>query len=120
MPINPILKLWYKIFDKDKYQNLKYRISESDRVKYYNTKIFDKILKVQNNIKNNKELSFLHSGHMGDIVYSFPVIKELSKNHNCKLYIQADKPMETDYQNHPSGKIYLDKRIVNLFLSGNK
>jgi len=116
MPINPILKLWYKIFDKDKYQNLKYRISESDRVKYYNTKIFDKILKVQNNIKNNKELSFLHSGHMGDIVYSFPVIKELSKNHNCNLYIQINKPMKAYYHKHPSQNVFLDERIVKLLL----
>ena len=100
MSNNPVLKLWYKIFDKNKYQNFKYKAALADRVKYYNTQIYDKILEIQKKIENNKELSFLHSGHLGDIVYSLPVIKELSKNHNCNLYIQINKPMTAYYQNH--------------------
>jgi len=116
MSNNLILKFWYKIFNKSKYQHLKYKNNLSNRVNYYNSQIYEKILEIEKKIKNNRELSFLHSGHLGDIMYSLPVIKELSKNHDCKLYIQSDKPMETDYQNHPSGKIYLDKRIINLFL----
>ena len=113
---NPVLKLWYKIFNKNKYQQLKYNNNLSNQLKYYNSKIYDKIVEIEKNIKNNRELSFLHSGHLGDLMYSLPVIKELSKNHNCKLYIQSDKPMKVDYQNHPSGKVYLDKRIVKLIL----
>ena len=113
---NPILKLWYKAFNKNKYQNLKYKKASLDRIKYYNTEIYDKILGIQEKIENNKELSFLHSGHLGDLIYSLPVIKELSKNHICKLYIQINKPMIVGYHNHPSGKVYLDKRIVDLIL----
>lgn len=113
---NPVLKLWYKIFNKSKYQHFKYKKNLSNRIKYYNSQIYNKILEIEKNIENNKELSFLHSGHLGDIIYSLPVIKELSKKHNCKLYIQTNKPMTVDYQNHPSGKVYLDKRIVELLL----
>ena len=113
---NPVLKLWYKIFNKSKYQHFKYKKNLSDRMKYYNSQIYDKILEIEKNIENNKELSFLHSGHLGDLMYSLPVIKELSKKHNCKLYIKANKPMTADYQNHPSGKVYLDKRIIKLVL----
>ena len=113
---NPILKLWYKFFNKNKYQIFKYERNLSKRVEYYNSKIYDKILKIEKNIENNRELSFLHSGHLGDLIYSLPVIKELSKKHSCNLYIQTNRPMELSYQNHPSGKVYLDKRIVNLVL----
>jgi len=113
---NPILKIWYKFFNKSKYQHLKHDSNLHKRIQYYNSEIYEKIVHIEKNINNNKELTFLHSGHLGDIMYSLPVIKELSKSHKCKLYIQADKPMEIDYQNHPSGKVYLDKRIVNLLL----
>ena len=116
MPINPIIKFWYKFFDKNEYQNLKYQAAQDDRVKYYNTEIYGKILEIEKKIENNRELSFLHSGHMGDIVYSLPVIKELSKNHKCNLFIQINKPMVVKYQNHPSKNVFLDKRIVDLLL----
>ena len=116
MSKNLILKLWYRIFNKSKYQHLKHKNNLSNRLNYYNSHIYDKIIEIEKNINSNTELNFLHSGHLGDIMYSLPAIKELSKTHKCKLYIQADKPMEVDYQNHPSGKVYLDKRIVNLLL----
>lgn len=113
---NSLLKLWYKIFSRSKYQDLKYEEKLDEKLKYYKSKIYDKILEIQNNIENKKELAFLHSGHLGDIIYSLPVIKELSKNHTCNLYIQVNKPMTLHYQNHPSGRVYLDRRIVDLFL----
>ena len=117
MSINPALKLLYKIiFKKKKYQEFKYKKKSEDRIKYYNSKIYEKIVNIQKIIENKKDLSFLHSGHLGDIVYSFPVIKELSKNHNCNLYIQANKPMPLVYHNHPSGKVFLDKKTIKLAL----
>ena len=114
MSNNLILKIWYKIFNKSKYQHLKHQSKSLEKIKYYNSEIYKKIIQIEKNINNKKELTFLHSGHLGDIMYSLPVIKELSKTHKCKLYIQINKVMEVDYQNHPSGKVYLDKRILNL------
>ena len=111
---NPVLKLWYKIFNKKKYQELKYKKVLADKVKYYKSEIYDKIVEIQRIIENKEELSFLHSGHLGDIIYSFSVIKELSKSHKCNLYVQINKPMPLSYPNHPSGKVFLDKKIVNL------
>ena len=113
---NPILKLWYKIFSKSKYQIYKHKKAQFDRIKFYNEEVYDNILNIQKNIENKKELSFLHSGHMGDLIYSLAVIKELSKNHTCKLYIEINKTMPSGYENHPSGKYFLDKRIVELLL----
>jgi len=113
---NPILKLWYKIFNKNKYQTYKHESAKFGRIKYYNEEIYDNIINIQKNIETKKELSFLHSGHMGDLIYSLATIKELSKTHICKLYIEINKKMPSVYENHPSGKYFLDQRIVELLL----
>ena len=116
MPISSILKLYNKIFRRDKYYQLKYQKLLDDRINYYNSEIYKKILEIEKNIKDKKELSFLHSGHLGDIIYALPTIKELSKNHVCNFYIQINKPMELHYPKHPSGDFYLDRRITELFI----
>ena len=113
--LNPILKLWYKIFNKNQYRDLKDEKRTEENVKYYNSRIYNQILEIQKKIENNKELSFLHSGHMGDLIYSLATIKEISKTRKCKLYIQVDKPMPVDYS-VSSRKVYLSKRLGELFL----
>ena len=113
---NPILKLWYKITNKYKYQNYKHEQAKISRIKHYNEKVYDNILNIQKKIESKKELSFLHSGHTGDLIYSLAAIKELSKTHICKLYIEVNKEMTGFYGNHPSGKYFLDERIVKLLL----
>tara|TARA_Y100001970_G_scaffold285474_1_gene405381 strand:+ start:3611 stop:4525 length:915 start_codon:yes stop_codon:yes gene_type:complete len=116
MSFNPILKLWYKIFYKDKYQYLKYKKSLDKRIKYYNSSVYNKILQIHENIKNNKDISFLHSGHLGDIIYSLPTIKKLSENHNCNFYIQINKTMDLKYFNHPAGNFFLNEKLANMLL----
>ena len=49
---NSLLKLWYKIFSRSKYQDLKYEEKLDEKLKYYKSKIYDKILEIQNNIEN--------------------------------------------------------------------
>ena len=80
MSNNFLLKRWYKIFDKNKYRDIKNEKRLADNVKYYNSRIYNQILEIQKKIENNKELSFLHSGLLGDVLWSLPTIKELSKN----------------------------------------
>ena len=111
---NFLTKLWYKIFNKGKYLDLKNEKRTSDRVKYYNSNIYDQILEIQSKIENNKELSFLHSGRLGDLIYSLATIKELSKSHKCKLYIQVEKPMPGHHDS--SRKNFIDKRCGDLIL----
>ena len=112
---NFLLKLWYKIFDKGKYQDIKNEKRIADNVKYYNSRIYDQILEIQNKIENKKELTFLHSGQLGDLIYSLATIKVLSKYHKCKLYIQVDKPMPLDYTDR-SKKVFISKRSGDLIL----
>jgi len=107
-------KLWYKFFNKEKYIDLKNEKRTSDRVKYYNSRIYAQILEIQKKIENNKELSFLHSGRIGDVIYSLPTIKELSKSHKCKLYVQIEKPILGPYES--SRKVFINKRCGDLIL----
>ena len=107
-------KLWYKFFNKEKYIDLKNEKRTSDRVKYYNSRIYAQILEIQKKIENNKELSFLHSGRIGDVIYSLPTIKELSKSHKCKLYVQIEKPILGPFE--ASRKVFINKRCGDLIL----
>ncbi len=54
MSSNFLIKLWYKIFNKGKYLDLKNEKRTSDRVKYYNSNIYSQILEIQSKIENNK------------------------------------------------------------------
>lgn len=114
MSNNFLTKLWYKIFNKGKYIDLKNEKRTSDRVKYYNSSIYAQILEIQKKIEDNKELSFLHSGRLGDLIYSLATIKELSKSHKCRLYIQVEKPM-IGYDD-PSRKVFVNKKSGDLIL----
>ena len=53
MSSNFLIKLWYKIFNKGKYLDLKDEKRTTDRVKYYNSNIYAQILEIQKKIENN-------------------------------------------------------------------
>ena len=74
-----ILKtLWLKIFYKKKYFDYKNNLKLESKKDLYNTKI-KKFLEQSDYILQNKnDISFLHSGHLGDLTNSLPLIKEIS------------------------------------------
>ena len=111
---NFLLKLWYKLFNKSNYQNFKNEKKLADKVKYYNSRIYNQIVEIQKKIENNNELSFLHSGQLGDLIYSLATIKELSKSHKCKLYVQIEKAILGPYES--SRKVFINKRCGDLIL----
>ena len=111
-----LAKYYYKLFNEQKYQSFKYlkKLEESKRIFKDKYEIY--INNIQKVIKERKTISFLHSGHLGDLVYALPVIKELSKDHECHFYIQANKKIPVDYYKHPAGGVYMDDRMLSLFL----
>lgn len=109
-------KLWIKFFNKKNYNNYKYNLNQKKKFDYYNQYIDKKIIDILSKVENNKEISFLHSGHLGDIIYSLPLVKELSKTHKCNFYIQINKKMDMEYVNHPSGKVMINKKTAELTL----
>ena len=111
-----ILKYYYKLFNFKKYKALKQQKAIQLSLKVFNDKYKLYIDKIQNKIIEKKEINFLHSGHLGDLIYALPVIKELAKDHVCCFYIQANKNMPVEYHKHPAGNVYIDDRMLNLFL----
>ena len=106
-------KLLLKITDKKKYRNYKIESSLKEKLDIYKNKLEKKIINIQDNIKNKTEISLLHSGNLGDTLNSLPVVRELSKNHKCNFYIQAGKKIEVEHNDHPGGKIFLNKTMIN-------
>ena len=43
-----------------------------------------------------------------------PVIKELSKNHICTLYIGINKPLEVKHFAHQGGNVYINEKIYKM------
>lgn len=107
-------KFWYKITNRKKYQFFKDELNIKNTVKIFKQKFEHKILEIQSKIESKNELSFLHSGHCGDIINALPVIKELSKDHKCNLYINTNKVLENSYSKHPAKNVYINNQIFNM------
>ena len=70
-------KIWLKLFNRAQYLSYKNSKNEEGKRKIYQTKV-KKILDSYDEIlSKKKEINFLHSGHLGDIIYSLPVIKDV-------------------------------------------
>ena len=110
----PIKKIFYKFTNKKKYHKYKIDSSIENKIKIFKSKLEDKILKIQQIIQNQEEISFLHSGHLGDVINSLPIIKELSKNHTCNLYIQINKPLpdEIKFYKNPKDLVFLNQNFT--------
>ena len=117
-----IKKLFYKLTNKDKHfhykMNLKKAANIKQNVRLFKKEFKQKIINIQKSIENKKELSFLHYGHLGDVVNSLPVIKELSKTHKCNFYIQAKKPLEPNarHYKHFGDYVFLTDANVDMLL----
>jgi hypothetical protein len=111
-----LLQNFYKIFNKKKYKKLK-TISQLKTEKIlFKEKYENYLYKIQENLNKKKEITFLHSGHTGDIINILPIIKYLSKMHVCNLYIQLDLPATSHYPDHPAGQLFMNKKIYEMLL----
>ena len=91
MSFEIIKKIYFKILDKEKYAKYKNTQKNNKKFEYYQNNIREKILNIHAALKEKKSLSFLHSGHLGDLMYSLPLVKELSKNYECNFWINLRK-----------------------------
>jgi len=80
-----LLKYWYKYTNNQKYVALKQKYRIDRKIEPYNKTYKWIIEDILEKINNQNKINFKHSGHLGDIVYALPVIKELSKTHTCNL-----------------------------------
>ena len=107
-----IKKLYYKIFKRDK-KNI-YKIE--NKIKYFKEKYEIELVKINNAIDNKKELNLFHSGPLGDLIYSFPLIKKLSERHKCNLYVNLNKKFTYEYYKHTGKGFYIDDRTYNFLI----
>lgn len=111
-------KIFYKIFNKKKYFEYKTEISKKKRLSILKNGLEKEITNIQNVIETKKEISFLHSGHLGDIINTLPILQKLSENHKCYLYIQANKklPIKNRFYKNSNDLIYLDDKSVDMLI----
>ena len=101
-------KIFKKIFKNKK------KILEKKYLNY----TLPRISEFHNCLKNKSSISFLHYGHLGDLINSLPVIKEISKNKDCYLYIQKNKsiPEHVEAKDHSFGSVYLNEVAISKML----
>ncbi len=114
MKNNFFLKYWFKFFNKRAYFSLKNDLRTKATARLFDSKFAEEINLIHEKIKNQKNLTFLHSGHIGDIINILPVIKELSKDHKCDLYLNISKPLQVKLNEYQYENIYLNKKIYDM------
>lgn len=115
--ISEIAKFWYKKTNKPLYLEYKIFLKDQKMIKKYKSKFEQEITRISQAIDSKEELNFKHSGHIGDLMYALPVIKELAKTKKCNLYIQLNyKIGRKGYYKHPAGNIMINERIYNMIL----
>jgi len=112
---NFLSRLWHKTFNNRTYQDLKNEKRTLENVKFYNSHVYNEIVEIEQRIKKKSELSFLHSGQLGDLIYSLATIKELAKSHKCNLYIQVNKFMQFDYKDSAKQVLLSDRSCKLIF-----
>ena len=63
---------------------------------------------------DNKYITFKHSGHAGDIIYSLASVKHICEERNCKaiFYIAINK--KTEIKGHPVGSVMVSPAMFNF------
>ena len=105
-------KLYYKIFKND--QKNVYKTKE--KINFFKKNYENQIININNIIETKKDLNFFHSGPLGDLIYSLPLINKLSEKHTCNLYVNLNKKFTYEYYKHTANGYFIDERTFK-FLS---
>jgi len=94
-----MLKIFSKFFNKKRYISERIEKNKSIWHKKYVSLIQPEIKKNSFILKNKNEISFLHSGQIGDIINSLALVKKIAENKTCNFYLEVGKPMPKDVDN---------------------
>ncbi len=103
-----------KFFNKKKHNQIKIEQKKKKDIEIFKSKYEKYINGIQKVLKDKKEINFLHSGHIGDIINVLPIVKEISKTHICKFFVRINVPLPVQYNDHPGGKFFLNKKIYDM------
>lgn len=116
MNILTLKKYFYKYTNEKKYFDIKEEVSHLSKKNKLRPEFVNQLNLIQQNLKNNKEINFIHSGHIGDIIYALPVIQKISESHSCNLYINIGKSTDQKAYKHISGDVYINDRLYSKLL----
>ena len=108
--------IFLKIFNKKKYLEIKYKNKKEQNISLYNQNIKNEIFLIQERLEKKNEINFMHSGHLGDLIYSLPTIKKISSIKKCNLLIEKNKLNPKYYHNHPSGNVMINDKSLKMLL----
>ena len=95
-----------KFFNKSKHNQEKIDKQKNRDVEIFGSKYENYINGIQKALKTKKEIVFLHSGHIGDIINVLPIVKEISKTHKCKLFIGILEQVFAEIFSRSSTNVY--------------
>ena len=110
--IDELLKFYYKRTNPEKYQE--YRIQQKNQkfLNSYNNGFKGQIDEINKALNEKNVINFKHSGHIGDLVYALPVIKEISKTKTCNLYVRLNHSLGSkSYYKHPCSNLMISTRV---------
>ena len=67
-----IQKYYFKLFNNKKYRRIKEQDKIQKSVEIFENEYKSYLYEIKNKIENNKKITFLHSGHLGDLVSGAP------------------------------------------------
>ena len=105
--------LWLKLSNSAEFREQKFLQIREKAKSEFKLKFSKEIDLIHKKIGNQKKLNFLHSGHAADVVNLLPVIKELSLEHECKVFLN---PLSLHHRGSPiSDAISLDALSDSIF-----
>lgn len=112
-----IKKFWWRLTNKPKYFEYKLHLKEDKILKKFTPDLHKKWLAISRVVTSDKaEINFKHSGHLGDLLYALPILKELSKKSKCNLYVNLNQTIGRNYFKHPTGNVMITKRSYQMVL----
>jgi len=119
--MNPLLKVFLKIANRSRYISLKEEIKAKNEnmihQEFEGRGRLTTPLRIQEAVRDKEYVVVKHSGNAGDIVYSLPVAKEISKLTNKKVIysLNPDVPIRLDFpDSHPLGGVMLNGTMIDM------
>lgn len=110
-----LTKFFLKRFNKPAYYIYKQKVQNDNLVYNFKKKFEPNLKNIQKALEEKQEINFKHSGHMGDLIYALPIIKEIAKTKKCNLFIRVNySPSKKPYYKHPSGNVLISQRMYNM------
>jgi hypothetical protein len=117
--LNKFQKLFLKITNRKKYKQYKRELNDYNFDKHF-IRDFEKFVptyeKIKSQLTDQPFYTFKHSGNAGDIIYSLPAMRSLSKDNPSNFLLQIDTPAIYTNNTHPLGNVRLNASMAKALI----